>query len=140
DGVEHPIGPMTSGILAGIDNGYFSSEIAESAFQYQQALEKGDKKIVGVNCHTSTVSGGLDSLKVSHEDEHKQKRVRADRRDRRVAAAVERTLARLSEGTRDPEAKLVPPIIEAARAEATRGEICAAMGEEFATYTEVPQF
>lgn len=140
DGVEHPIGPMTSGILAGIDNGYFSSEIAESAFQYQQALEKGDKKIVGVNCHTSTVSGELDILKISHEVEHEQKRVLADRRDRRDAAAVDRTLARLLEGTRDPEANLVPLIIEAARAEATLGEICAAMGEEFGTYTEVPQF
>ena len=140
DGAEHPIGPMTSGILAGIDNGYFSSEIAESAFQYQQALEKGDKKIVGVNCHTSTVSGELDILKISHEVEHEQKRVLADRRDRRDAAAVDRTLARLLEGTRDPEANLVPLIIEAARAEATLGEICAAMGEEFGTYTEVPQF
>ncbi|HIY39552.1 MAG TPA: methylmalonyl-CoA mutase [Candidatus Nocardiopsis merdipullorum] len=140
DGVEHPIGPMTSGILAGIDNGYFSSEIAESAFQYQQALEKGDKKIVGVNCHTSTVSGELDILKISHEVEHEQKRVLSDRRGRRDAAAVDRTLARLLEGTRDPEANLVPLIIEAARAEATLGEICAAMGEEFGTYTEVPQF
>ena len=140
DSVEHPIGPMTSGILAGIDNGYFSSEIAESAFQYQQALEKGDKKIVGVNCHTSTVSGELDILKISHEVEHEQKRVLSERRDRRDAAAVDRTLARLLEGTRDPEANLVPLIIEAARAEATLGEICAAMGEEFGTYTEVPQF
>ena len=131
---------MTSGILAGIDNGYFSSEIAESAFQYQQALEKGDKKIVGVNCHTSTVSGELDILKISHEVEHEQKRVLSDRRGRRDAAAVDRTLARLLEGTRDPEANLVPLIIEAARAEATLGEICAAMGEEFGTYTEVPQF
>lgn len=140
DTVEHPIGPMTSGILAGIDNGHFSSEIAESAFQYQQALEKGDKKIVGVNCHTSTVSGELDVLKISHEVEHEQKRVLAGRRDRRDGAAVDRALARLLEGTRDPRANLVPLIIEAARAEATLGEICAVMGEEFGTYTEIPQF
>ena len=140
DTVEHPIGPMTSGILAGIDNGYFSSEIAESAFQYQQALEKGDKKIVGVNCHTSTVSGELDILKISHEVEHEQKRVLTERRDRREGAVVDRALARLLEGARAPETNLVPLIIEAARAEATLGEICAVMGEEFGTYTEVPQF
>ena len=50
--VEHAIGPMTSGILRGIEDGWFMSEIAEAAFHYQIALEKGDKKVVGVNCHT----------------------------------------------------------------------------------------
>src|SRR5690625_3966790 len=44
----HEIGPMVSGILAGIDNGWFSSEIAESAFAYQQALEKDEKRVVGL--------------------------------------------------------------------------------------------
>ena len=48
----HGRGPMTSGILRGIEDGWFMSEIAEAAFQYQTALEKGDKKVVGVNVHT----------------------------------------------------------------------------------------
>ena len=47
--VQHEIGPITSGILRGIEDGWFMSEIAEAAFQYQTALEKGDKKVVGVN-------------------------------------------------------------------------------------------
>src|SRR5690606_31343025 len=38
----HPIGPMTSGILRGIEDGWFMAEIAEAAFAYQQALEKGE--------------------------------------------------------------------------------------------------
>ena len=46
---RHPIGPITSGILRGIEDGWFTGEIAESAFQYQRALEKGDKRVVGVN-------------------------------------------------------------------------------------------
>src|SRR5205814_8409238 len=41
-------GSMTQGILRGIEDGWFMAEIADSAFIYQQALEKGDKKIVGV--------------------------------------------------------------------------------------------
>src|SRR5262245_44565194 len=49
-------GTITSGILRGIEDGWFMAEIAEAAFVYQQALEKRDKKIVGVNCHTSTVT------------------------------------------------------------------------------------
>lgn len=139
-GTEHAIGPMTSGILAGIDNGYFTSEIAESAFQYQQALEKGDKRIVGVNCHTSTVSGELDILRISHEVEREQKQDLTERRENRDAAAVDRALADLLEGARKPEGNLIPLIMEAARAEATLGEICAAMGEVFGTHTEDPRF
>ncbi|MGW5879405.1 acyl-CoA mutase large subunit family protein [Nocardiopsis terrae] len=137
---EHNIGPMTSGILAGIDNGYFSSEIAESAFQYQQALEKGDKRIVGVNCHTNTVSGELDILKISHEVEREQKRALTERRSTRDKATVDQALDRLLEGVRADDGNLIPLIMDAARAEATLGEICAAMGEEFGTYTEDPQF
>ena len=60
---------MTSGILRGIEDGWFMSEIAEAAFQYQIALEKGDKKIVGVNCHTDSVTHELEILRVSHEVE-----------------------------------------------------------------------
>src|SRR5512135_505662 len=55
----HPIGTMTGGILRGIEDGWFSAEIAESAFRYQTALEKGDKKIVGVNSHTDHLGGDL---------------------------------------------------------------------------------
>ena len=48
---RHPIGEMTSGILRGIEDGWFIGEIADAAFSYQQALEKGDKRQVGVNVH-----------------------------------------------------------------------------------------
>ncbi|MBB6170339.1 methylmalonyl-CoA mutase N-terminal domain/subunit [Nocardiopsis mwathae] len=138
---EHAIGPMTSGILTGIENGWFSSEIAESAFQYQQALEKNEKRIVGVNCHTSTVSGELEILRISHEIEREQKRVLAERRAERDQAAVDAALARLLASVKDPDSgNLIPVILDAARAEATLGEICRTMGEEFGTYTEDPRF
>src|SRR5690606_15161951 len=42
---QQEYGPMTAGILRGIEDGWFTGEIAESAFRYQQKLEKGDKKI-----------------------------------------------------------------------------------------------
>ena len=75
---EHPIGPMTSGILRGIEDGWFMGEIAEAAFQYQQQLEKGEKKIVGVNCHTQTVEEPLEILRISHEVELEQRDVLGD--------------------------------------------------------------
>ena len=45
-----PDGTMTGGILRGIEDGWFMAEIAEASFAYQQKLEKGDKRVVGVNC------------------------------------------------------------------------------------------
>src|ERR671930_470927 len=72
---RHPIGPITSGILRGIEDGWFTGEIAESAFRYQQALEKGDKRVVGVNCHQGSVTGDLEILRVSHEVEREQVRI-----------------------------------------------------------------
>ena len=78
--LEHPIGPMTSGILLGIEEGWFTGQIADAAFRYQTELEKGDKKIVGVNVHTSTVSGSLDILRVGHEVEREQCAALAERR------------------------------------------------------------
>ncbi|RNL84542.1 acyl-CoA mutase large subunit family protein [Halostreptopolyspora alba] len=139
---EHDIGPMTSGILAGIHNGWFSSEIAESAFQYQRALEKDEKRIVGVNRHTSTVSGELEILRISHEVEREQRAALAERRARRDQARVDAALERLLAATRAPESSgnLIPVILDAARAEATLGEICATMGREFGGYVEDPRF
>src|SRR4029079_13565783 len=58
---------VTSGILRGIEDGWFTANIAEAAFVYQQALEKDEKRIVGVNAHTGTVAKELEILRVSHE-------------------------------------------------------------------------
>ena len=95
DGTDRPM----PGILRGIEDGWFMSEIAESAFQYQQALEKGDKKIVGVNVpHRARSTETLEILRVSHEVEREQKRVLAERRAGRDAGAVEAALARDGRG------------------------------------------
>ncbi len=75
-----PDGTMTGGILRGIEDGWFMAEIADAAFEYQQKLEKGEKKIVGVNTLTDTVSGELEILRVSHEVEVEQCRVLAARK------------------------------------------------------------
>ena len=69
---RHPIGEMTSGILRGIEDGWFTGEIADAAFAYQHTLEKGDKKIVGVNTFTRSVTDELEILRVSPEVERRQ--------------------------------------------------------------------
>jgi methylmalonyl-CoA mutase N-terminal domain/subunit len=121
-------GTMTSGILRGIEDGWFMAEIAESAFQYQQKLEKGDKKIVGVNVYTETVEEPLEILRVSHEVELVQRDVLSDRRNTRDSAAVHAALARLVECARTDD-NMVPVMLNAVRAE-----------EEWGSYAEPARF
>ena len=134
-----PDGSMTGGILQGIENGWFTGEIAEASFAYQQQLEKGEKKIVGVNTHTDTVAEPLEILRISPEVEREQVATLARRRAQRDRRAVEAALSALVAAARTDE-NLVPPMLDAARAEATLGEICDALRAEWGSYTELPSF
>ncbi|WP_223199001.1 acyl-CoA mutase large subunit family protein [Solihabitans fulvus] len=136
---NHPIGEMTSGILRGIEDGWFTGETADSAFAYQQALEKGDKKMVGVNVHTESISEDLEILRVSHEVEREQNRVLGKRRAERDQAEVDRALAEMVRVARG-DGNLIEPMLAAARAEATLGEICNVLREEWGVYTEPARF
>ena len=137
--IQHEIGPMTSGILRGIEEGWFMGEIADAAFQYQLALEKGDKKVVGVNTHTASISHELEIMRVSHEVETEQVRLLADRKAGRDRAAVEAAVTRMVEVSRTSE-NMVPAMLEAVRAEATLGEICDALRDEWGVYREPARF
>jgi methylmalonyl-CoA mutase, N-terminal domain len=131
--------PMTRGILRGIEEGWFMSEIAEAAFQYQTALEKGEKKIVGVNCHEESVTHELEILRVSHEVEVDQVQALDRRRAGRDQAAVDAAVARMVEVSRGGD-NMIPAMLEACRAEATLGEICDALRAEWGEYREPARF
>ncbi|GAB3413344.1 acyl-CoA mutase large subunit family protein [Flindersiella endophytica] len=132
-------GTMTSGLLRGIEEGWFMSEIAESAFQYQQALENGEKKIVGVNSHEASVTNDIEILRVSHEVEREQCAALAELRRTREQGTVDAALRKLVEAART-DANLVPIMLDAARAEATLGEICGALKTEWGEYHEPARF
>jgi methylmalonyl-CoA mutase N-terminal domain/subunit len=136
---EHEIGPMTSGILRGIEDGWFTGEIAESAFRYQVSLEKGEKRVVGVNCHPGTVTKELEILRVSHEVEREQVRVLGERKSGRDEAAVRAGLDAMLAAARSGE-NMIPPMLDAVRAEATLGEICHALRDEWGIYREPAKF
>jgi len=133
-------GSMTDGILQGIENGWFIGEIAEASFVYQQQLEKGEKKIVGVNTQTGTVAQPLEILRISAEVEREQVRTLAGRRSGRDQRAVDAALSALVAAARTEDDNLVPPMLDAARAEATLGEICDALRAEWGAYTEPAAF
>jgi methylmalonyl-CoA mutase N-terminal domain/subunit len=132
-------GSMTAGILRGIEDGWFTSHIAEAAFVYQQALESGAKRIVGVNAHTGTVAKDLEILRVSHEVEAEQNRSLGARRGARDSVRVKEALELLV-ATARTDRNMIPVMLDAVRAEATLGEICDALKGEWGIYREPARF
>ncbi len=131
--------PVTKGLLRGIEEGWFMSEIAEAAFNYQIALEKGEKKIVGVNTHTASVTHDLEIMRVSHDVEVEQVRVLAERRAGRDDDAVRAAVAHMVDVARTDD-NMIPAMLEACRVEATFGEICDALRAEWGEYREPARF
>ena len=132
-------GTIMSGLLRGIEDGWFITEIADSAFEYQVALEKGDKRVVGVNTLTRDIGEPLEILRVSHEVELAQRELVAQRRAARDQKAVDDALARMVEDAK-AERNTVPAMLDAARAEATLGEICNAFKPLWGEYREPARF
>jgi methylmalonyl-CoA mutase N-terminal domain/subunit len=132
-------GTITDGLLRGIEDGWFMSEIAEAAFQYQSGLEKGEKKVVGVNVALDPAEPELDILRISTEVEREQNRVLSRRRAERDDAAVRAALDHMVEVCRG-DGNAVPSMLDAVRAEATLGEVCDALRGLWGSYTEPPRF
>src|SRR5918999_1209114 len=130
-------GRMLEGVLAGIEQGWFQQQMADAAFRYQQQLKKGEKVIVGVNKHVTDDETPLEILRISAEVEREQRAKLARRRAARDQDAVENALRALTAaaGTDD---NLIPRLVEAARVEATVGEMAAALREVWGGYTEPP--
>jgi isobutyryl-CoA mutase large subunit len=132
-------GSMLDGVLVGIERGWFQQQIADAAFAYQQQLEKGAKVIVGVNKYVTSDEHELEILRISAEVERQQRaeleRRRAARREAEVAGALDRLRRAASS-----DDNLIPLLIDAARVEATEGEMVGTLTEVWGTYTEPPRF
>jgi methylmalonyl-CoA mutase, N-terminal domain len=127
------------GMVEAIRCNFPQREIADASFRYQQELNERRRIVVGVNDFTQDDEEPTPILKIDPALEGKQRDRLAATRAGRDAAAVESALAELKRAAAG-EGNLMPPIIEAARTQATEGEMIAAMQEVFGTYTESPVF
>ena len=132
-------GSMLDGVLAGIEQGWFQQQMADAAFAYQQQLEKAEKVIVGVNRHVTDDDQPLEILRISAEVEREQNAELARRRSARDPAAVDAALDQLRTAATGDE-NLIPRLVDAARAEATVGEMTEALRQVWGDYTEPPRF
>jgi methylmalonyl-CoA mutase N-terminal domain/subunit len=128
------------GMVEAVKRGFPQREIADAAFRYQQEVEAGERKLVGVNAYTEGDDLDPDILRIDPAFETEQVDRLQALRERRDEAAVSRTLDALVEAARDPGHNLMPLLVEAARVNATEGEIVSALQTVFGSYREAPVF
>ena len=122
------------GAVKAIEQGFMQREIQESAYEYQKAVEDGERIVVGVNkFQLEEEETPKDLLKVDPAVGKYQKEKLARLRATRDQGAVEAALQRLK-ATAQSDANLLPPILEAVKAYATLGEICGVLREVFGEY------
>ena len=128
------------GMVEAVKRGFPQHEIADAAFRYQQEVEAGERRVVGVNAYTEGDDLATPILRIDPQLEVQQIRRVEAVRERRDGAAVERVLEQLVEAAGDPGENLMPLLLDAARAEATEGEIVKALQTVFGSYSEAPVF
>ena len=131
-------GSMLDGVIAAIEENWFQRRIADSAYDLERSFNSGERIVVGVNAHTEGNDDELELLRITNEDETRQRKRLDDVRHNRNQSAVDEALARLRAEAADPEINLMPTLIDASRAYATLGEMMGAMADVFGRHVEVP--
>ncbi|MGH9378983.1 MAG: methylmalonyl-CoA mutase family protein, partial [Terriglobia bacterium] len=123
------------GMVAAIERGFPQREIHEAAYAYQQAIERKEKIIVGVNDYVTADDQPIETLVIDESVEIRQKQALAELRKRRDAARVQSTLEALASAA-TTDHNLMPYLLNCVRAYATLGEMCDVLRRVFGTYTE----
>jgi methylmalonyl-CoA mutase N-terminal domain/subunit len=122
------------GALAAIERGYVQQEIADAAYRYQQAVERGEQVTVGVNRFVvAEQSTQLERLVVDPAIEAGQRERLAGLRARRDNERVSALLARIASAARG-DGNLVPLFVEAVENDVTLGEVCGVLRDLWGEY------
>ena len=123
------------GMIAAIESGYPQREIAESAYRFQQDVERKRQVIVGVNEFVAEDDRATSTLRID-EDVARHQLARVDRNRRtRNKVAVDRALDKLRKVAQGSQ-NTMPALLDAVRAYATVGEMCDALREVWGEYQE----
>jgi methylmalonyl-CoA mutase N-terminal domain/subunit len=124
------------GTLAAIEQGRIQRQVQDAAYSAQQAIDRGEAVIVGVNKFTTDEAQSIELLQIDPESERRQADAVRTLRGRRDRAACQAALDAIVAAARG-SANLVPPIITAVEARATLGEIADAMRGVFGEHREI---
>jgi methylmalonyl-CoA mutase N-terminal domain/subunit len=125
------------GMVGAIERGFPQQEIAESAYRFQQAVERRGKVIVGVNDFVQEDEPPIETLYIDERAGDTQLAKLEQLKRTRDGDRVGRALERMRE-VAATNGNLMPPILDAVRAYATVGEMCDVLREVWGEYEEVP--
>ncbi|MBI3977723.1 MAG: methylmalonyl-CoA mutase, partial [Chloroflexi bacterium] len=121
------------GVIPAIERGFFQREIADAAYRYQREVDERERIVVGLNEYVEEAAPDIPILRIDPASERRHlarlQRVRAERDNEAVGAALERVRADARDGL-----NLMPAFLDAVRAYATLGEICGALYAVFGRY------
>jgi methylmalonyl-CoA mutase N-terminal domain/subunit len=121
------------GMIAAIESGYIRREIADAAFAYQRELDARRKLIVGVNAFEEAEEKPLELLEIDESVERDQRAALQRIKAQRSAADVRRALDEVKRVAAAGQ-NVLPPLLEAAKARVTVGEIMHALAEVLGRY------
>jgi methylmalonyl-CoA mutase N-terminal domain/subunit len=125
------------GMVEAIEQGFPQREIAEASYKFQQAVERGERVIVGVNDHTQADDTPFPILYIDESAGERQLTRLDELRRTRDNDAVRRSLEALRQTARGA-GNTMYPLLDCVRAYATVGEMCDALRDEWGEYVEVP--
>ncbi len=132
-------GSILEGVVRGIEDNWFQSEIADAAYLFQRKVASGRRLVVGVN---SFIEGNDEpappTLEIGPEVDDAQRKRLAAVRHARSPEIVDRALADVSAAAAEPAVNVVPAVLDAARAYATVGEVVGALASVFGRWVEHP--
>ncbi|HVZ73790.1 MAG TPA: methylmalonyl-CoA mutase family protein [Polyangia bacterium] len=132
------------GMVRAVELGWPQREIAEAAYRTQRQIDTGERPVVGINRHTAGGAGdAIPTLKIDHAPENDQiarvKALRAARDGAATAAALDqlrRTCAASDGSASGAGGNILEDVLEAARRDATLGEICRVFRDVFGEYRD----
>ena len=124
------------GIVASIEKGFPQAEIADAAYEFQQATDTGEYVVVGVNGYESEAADRkLEILRITNEVERDQRAAVVAFKQARSAAAVAKGIEEVRRAAVE-DRNLMPPIIDAVRQGVTVGEVSDVFREVFGVYED----
>tara|TARA_B100000959_G_scaffold273562_1_gene324231 strand:+ start:430 stop:2001 length:1572 start_codon:yes stop_codon:yes gene_type:complete len=124
----------SGGAMDCVKLGFQQSMIHESAWKQLQRVESGEELVVGVNSHSDGSTPAFEGLVIDPSDELNKISALAAMRSNRDEVIVKKALSKLRIAC-EGDVNVMDPLIEAVKSEATIGEICDVMRDEFGTWT-----
>jgi methylmalonyl-CoA mutase N-terminal domain/subunit len=125
------------GMVEAIERGFPQKEIAESSYRFQQAVERKERIIVGVNAYVQQDEPPMEILYIDESAAEKQLAKLEALKKRRDNDRVQRSLDDLRKAATSRD-NLMPRILNSVRAYATIGEMCDALRQVWGEYEETP--